>query len=622
MALRKILAFGVLYLITGIFISSPVKAGEEFSSSYNVNYDVDTLGATFVTEQVSLKNLTDRYYASSFSLSIGSTKLEDVSAFDNQGPLEADVKTTGNKTEVNVKFTQQVVGLGKEYNWTLRFKSYDFAQAQGKVWQVTVPKIVASQSMDNYKVVLSVPVSFGDPTNIIPKPVSQSEAGGKLKYTFSKDQLTSSGILANFGTSQLFDFNLTYHLNNNGLLPAIGKVPLPPDTTYQQIEISNIQPKPENVIIDPDGNFIGYFKVDRKSSLEIKVSGLARLFANRRPNFEDLSTAEFKDYTTPQKYWDVDNPQIKAQLSQTLKGKQNLPNEQKAKLINQFVVNKLNYDQNRLKNKDYQRLGALTVLNNPQNALCSEFTDLFIALSRAAGIPARMVTGYAYTSNSTLRPLSFQDNVLHAWPEYYDSESGWVMIDPTWQNTTGGVDYFSKFDLNHLALAIRGSSSEDPLPADSVDVRFSNAQFEPKPGLGLNMEAPAQMYAVFPAKMKVRLQNNSHFFQAPQNLSVSASRVQLADQFGTSTKKQFKTPGIPPFGFLEYNFDLRANYPWQSFDDVLQAKSGDKSVDKTIAVKPFFEYRLFSFGVGATVFVIVLFYFGTFLLHFKTQRKR
>ncbi len=54
-------------------------------------------------------------------------------------------------------------------------------------------------------------------------------------------------------------------------------------------------------------------------------------------------------------------------------------------------------------------------------------------------------------------PLSLIADVLHAWPEYYDQQQNvWVAIDPTWADTTGGIDYFSKLDLRHLTFAIQG----------------------------------------------------------------------------------------------------------------------------------------------------------------------
>ena len=111
-------------------------------------------------------------------------------------------------------------------------------------------------------------------------------------------------------------------------------------------------------------------------------------------------------------------------------------------------------------------MGALSALNNPTSAVCLEFTDLFVALSRAAGIPAREIDGYAYTNNAHDRPLSLTEDVLHAWPEYYDfDKKAWIMVDPTWGNTTGGIDYFNALDFDHIAFVIKGENSGYPIPA-------------------------------------------------------------------------------------------------------------------------------------------------------------
>ena len=39
-------------------------------------------------------------------------------------------------------------------------------------------------------------------------------------------------------------------------------------------------------------------------------------------------------------------------------------------------------------------------------------------------------------------------------------------VDPTWGDTTGGVDYYNFFDLNHIVFAYNGKSSEQPPPAE------------------------------------------------------------------------------------------------------------------------------------------------------------
>jgi transglutaminase-like putative cysteine protease len=68
---------------------------------------------------------------------------------------------------------------------------------------------------------------------------------------------------------------------------------------------------------------------------------------------------------------------------------------------------------------------------------CNEHTQLFVAVARAAGIPARVATGLAYVDGKFY---------YHAWPEIM--LRGWVAVDPT----------FGQFpaDAAHLRLVIGG----------------------------------------------------------------------------------------------------------------------------------------------------------------------
>src|SRR3989344_9009055 len=85
--IRK-LAIIILFLVFGLAFPKNTLAAGEFSSRYNVVYDVDSSGSTTVTEKITLKNLTDKYYASSFTLTIAASDLSDLVAFDSSGPLE------------------------------------------------------------------------------------------------------------------------------------------------------------------------------------------------------------------------------------------------------------------------------------------------------------------------------------------------------------------------------------------------------------------------------------------------------------------------------------------------------------------------------------------------------
>ena len=53
---------------------------------------------------------------------------------------------------------------------------------------------------------------------------------------------------------------------------------------------------------------------------------------------------------------------------------------------------------------------------------CWDFSDVFVTLARAAGIPSRQVAGWLYGTSG------------HVWCEYYREGKGWQQVDPTGGN--------------------------------------------------------------------------------------------------------------------------------------------------------------------------------------------
>ncbi len=605
-----------LLLVTSYLLPVTVHAAEEFATSYDVVYDVGGDGVTTVTEKVTLRNLTSEYYANQFKLTIGATAIWDVKASDASGPMEVSTEQKDSSTIISVKFNQQIAGLGKILPWTLSFKSKDFAEKQGKVWEVRAPKISSSTNLENYNLTLSVPVEFGEPTLISPVPKSQTTSSGKMFLTFDKEKLINSGISASFGTNQLFDFDLTFHLENTNLVPILTNIALPPDTAYQDVIFQRIEPKPLNVTLDNDGNYLAWYRLSRGQKVDIKVIGSAKLYTTSKVKNPSLSDDLRKKYTETVKYWEKDNPQIISKLEEVLGPNPPSDPVERVRLIYRFAVDSLKYDSKRLNGESIERLGAVTALNNPSSAVCMEFTDLFIALVRAAGIPARELDGYAYTANTTLRPLSLTKDILHAWPEYWDDKKGWIMVDPTWENTTGGVDYFNKLDLNHFVFAIKGSSSEIPVPAgsykykgqDTQDIRVSltDSDFLGKSQLDVQINIPNPMLAGFPAKANIKITNYGNAVFPSNNLLISSQKINILNL------QNINLGPIPAFGSANFDFDLRTNL-FDKFNDQITVLIGKEKFTKSIFVKPFFLFQTLPVMLAAAILGMGLLY-GVILL--------
>lgn len=90
--------------------------------------------------------------------------------------------------------------------------------------------------------------------------------------------------------------------------------------------------------------------------------------------------------------------------------------------------------------------GALFALLN-QGGDCTEFTDLMIALCRAAGIPARFLDGVTPPDPSV-------PTEKHNWAEVYLAGTGWVPMDPTWGRSKGKREqYFACMSPDHIIVS-------------------------------------------------------------------------------------------------------------------------------------------------------------------------
>jgi len=633
--LSLFLVFSIFFMTVVFAADSTKSSPQTFSTSYDVIYDVGADGITIVTEKINLKNLTSEYYANQFKITIGATQISDVRASDQSGIMEVSTQQKDNTTIISVKFNQQIAGLGKTLPWTLQFKSKDFAQNLGKIWELRAPKIAPS-NLENYNLTISVPQTFGEPSSINPTPRSQTISSGKMFLTFDKSQLLASGVSANFGTNQLFDFDLAYHLENNNLVPILTNIALPPDTAYQDVIFQRIEPKPINITVDDDGNYLAWYRLNSNQKIDIKVFGSTKLYANSKVKNPVLEDSLRRKYTKADKYWEKDNPQITSKLTEILGEKSptgsssSPPTDvgEKVKLIYRFVVEDLKYDPSRLKGT-IDRLGAVTALNNPTTAVCMEFTDLFIALIRAAGIPARELDGYAYTANPILRPLSLSKDILHAWPQYWDEKKGWVMVDPTWENTTGGVDYFNKLDLNHFTFAIRGSSSITPIPAGSyksasedsndVKVTLSGNDFLGKPQLGVNIENTNPILSGFPGKIRVNISNFGNAFYPSTIFSINSDKLSILE--GNSQK----LGPIPAYGTSIFYFNIRTKSLFDNYNDKIRVFVNGQLFDKDVNIKPFLIFESVPVLLATVLLTIILVYssvLGTHIYKNRFSRKR
>lgn len=426
---------------------------QSFKTDATSTYSVQSTGSTRVEHRFTVTNLKPTTYLKQYSIRLQFPSVTEITATNQGESITPYVVKDGPTTSITLNFDGDVVGEGKTRVFTISYTTKDVATGSGSVLDVRIPAF-SGATENQHTVYLTIPSSYGQPVRENPKPSKESVLGGSLQLEYQR--FPAEGIAVLFGNEQTYSLKTRYLLQNPSTSTGFTQIALPPDTSYQRMEYEVLDPRPDSMKIDEDGNWTATYTVPASDQLEVNVQ--ARVKVTLEPDTSVPVVAPTSVHTAELPFWQKSSPSI-TELAKS------------GSLHNIYLetIKALSYDTERVAAGDITtRLGAEQALANPENAVCQEYADVLIAGWRSAGIPARRLNGYAISQNEEIRPSSFQGTVLHAWVDYYDQAAGlWRMVDPTWEDTTGGVNYFSEFDLNHIVLSINGASSSEPAPAGS-----------------------------------------------------------------------------------------------------------------------------------------------------------
>jgi protein-glutamine gamma-glutamyltransferase len=89
----------------------------------------------------------------------------------------------------------------------------------------------------------------------------------------------------------------------------------------------------------------------------------------------------------------------------------------------------------------FGRDGVDELLFGSRHGFCGHYASAFVVLMRAAGVPARVVTGYQGGEwNPIGRYLTVRQSAAHAWAEVWLPGRGWLRADPTAVIAPGRLD--------------------------------------------------------------------------------------------------------------------------------------------------------------------------------------
>ncbi len=489
---------------------------KEFKTNYKVQYflsdNLDSINSE-VKYAINITNLNEGYYVSKFTLSFPDTFLiENISAQDDIGSINPIVTNKDNTITIELVFNNPKTTIGSQNNFYLTFNQKNLFNINGNIWEVILP-VVKKDNDETYQVDVILPENSSKKISIS-KPYPNSIINNQISWT---NPITKT-IYAIFGENQIYDLKLDYYLYNPKLISGYFDIAFPPDMPYQKIYLQSIKPEPNKTFTDSDGNFIGRYILKPREKINVKYLGLIEISSKSREDVRKLDISKLplqKDYLLNEDiYWKIDNPTKYKDLKD-------------AYGIYNYLTSTFTYDYTRI-SKNIKRLGAQFALKNPNMAVCTEFSDSFVTLAREKGFYSREIQGYGFSNSSELRPLSLSSDILHSWPQYFDTNKNlWISIDPTWENTSG-IDYFTSFDLNHIAFAIHGRSPKEPYPAgmykfnNTKDISVIPTKLVPKENIKLNISSNIPKAIAknkkFKGKLEIKNQSNIFLYSIPISL--------------------------------------------------------------------------------------------------------
>jgi len=525
----------VLFLFLFFSGIQNVYAIPKFNTKFQIYYKVNPNGTTHVNYVVDQRNNLSIVYATDFSLSVNETRIDNVKVTDEGVGVIPDVVKSINQTTISFSFANKIVGKDKSHLFTIEYDTADIATQFGNTWQINIPRLESDENVSEQSVVLTVPPNFPAPAYIDPKP----DIVNKNVYYFSGTRMANKPVSAVFGKTQYYQGKLIYHLTNDQKERVRTEIALPPDTSYQTVWIEKMDPEPESVYRDEDGNILAKYILGPLENKDVAVNFSLKLDFLPKPTLIQPS----ESYILSNSIWNYDNnvftiPELKNLVT--------------PKTIFDYVVDKLKYDYEKLNRQRSLIVPAAESMINGQSAICTDFTNVFVALSRKAGIPTREIQGFAISENPDLKPLSLDQDVLHAWPEYFDkTKNTWIQVDPTWSNTTRGIDYFNKLDFNHIAFVIHGTKPDYPIPAGGykqIGVKGKDITIDPI----TEKQFPTPSFKI----QFIKQEGKEIIFNISnsQGVSFTGNTIVSGDEYLEETERVIN---IAPFSSTEYRIRIK-----------------------------------------------------------------
>ena len=204
-------------------------------------------------------------------------------------------------------------------------------------------------------------------------------------------------------------------------------------------ELVEIKPEPSSLYTDEHGNLIAYWNngsgTSRKYSIEyiIEINKIRHVLTDYSVDYDQGSDI-YQTYTAAERYTQSDDPMIVSLAEEIIDGEVD-PVEKAKKIASWVRLNIASGD------APYGWLPDSISVLQYKKGHCGAFANMFVALCRAVGVPARNISIFHNPFGDELQSGMHSETYYgHIIAEFYLEDYGWVQVE-TSSGQVGSVNY-------------------------------------------------------------------------------------------------------------------------------------------------------------------------------------
>jgi transglutaminase-like putative cysteine protease len=526
----------ILFFLSGY--KNAIFASMKASSQYSIIVDVTDKGETQFSSNIKLTNESNDYFIRDYTIVTDYDDLSEFQVFENGGQGVFTREYRDNKVRIKILLKNPLLKNGDTVNLFVSYRTQQSFKKEGGLYKLRIPQLKTEENSTNSQYTIKIPDTFGPLSFNSLKKSNVTVEDGKHVITYTESD-APLGALFLVGQSQQFEFTYQYELSNDTNRIEKYSVTLPPESPSQKLYFYDNDLGADRTFHDLDGNFLLEYFVDPQNKKSIRIVGLSQFSYNHETI--TIDAGGIQSYLESSDIWDFTNSDIQSLIPNIVKPDNSQYDN--AQLINDYIVSTYDYSGS----ESPVRKKSSDLVKDKQNFSCINFADLFVSLTRGAGLPSREVIGYSAFSQSL--------DTVHYWAEFYDeSKKEWIAADPCFEDAFSFHE-FDTLDPHRMILAYWGVTDTRPdivIPftqfqeasVANLELKLSS-NIPPEEKGDILMDSSVSNIDLFlrNAIVSVSVTNNSHSIYVFDEITIDGKIVELASNHSVNTWKEAVAPG-------------------------------------------------------------------------------